>query len=119
MQKFSMVILVSAILAFSQTTVLPPSGTSDAFIRESLVIGDYDGDKTNDLYIKWENSSGDHSETYTIYSYEKSKYLLVVKGSVGGEKYETSGDLNDDGNVEVLIGTKIYSFESGLSKKKL
>jgi hypothetical protein len=91
-------------------------------------IGDFDGDKSDDIFIVWQvnvNVIYYHQSTqngtdltvsmFGVYSHKKSTYLLQEAGNA--TRVET-GDFNGDSLMEFIIGNKIYQSTSVLTKKK-
>lgn len=115
-------IVAIAASSFSQTafpalTKIP--GVNDSDVQKTIVIGDYDGDGSDDIVIEWQSQGSQPAyENYgiAIYSYSKNTYLLQMPWT--GAKSVSFADLNNDKRVEVIIGNKIYAYTSNIVKKK-
>jgi len=81
--KFLLSLLVLCSFSFSQTsfpplTQLPLANVSR--VVQTIVIGDYDGDGTNDILVEFNAGDSNSINTYAIaiYSYTKETYLLQL-----------------------------------------
>jgi len=116
MYKILFTVFLVAVSIFAQTDIPNPPGTSGGTVYQVFTIGDYDGDGCDDILIHWDGNNSDHIE-YSVYSFKKSQHLLTIK--YDGSNYRLAADLNGDKKVEIVVGSKIYSYDSSLSKKKL
>ena len=86
--------------------------------RLSRVIGDFDADGSNDLFMIWEYLGTSYG---AIYSYSQSKYLSIFKHDfsdpASGQVIEY-GNIDSDPGVEVLWKNIIFDYTGGVSKKK-
>jgi hypothetical protein len=124
MNKFLLSLLVLCSFSFSQTsfpplTQLPLANVSR--VVQTIVIGDYDGDGTNDILVEFNAGDSNSINTYAIaiYSYTKETYLLQLNIGYTSTPLISYGDVNNDKKVEVIIGNKIYAYNSSLVKKKI
>jgi hypothetical protein len=114
----------------TQISYTRPSASDISNLYPSLTqnIGDFDGDKSDDIYIIWSiaipysvvNNIGGASwhfdfNFFGIYSLKKGSYILQDVGNAA--KVET-GDFNGDSLVEFIVGKKIYQSSTVLAKKK-
>jgi hypothetical protein len=107
-----------AVSIFAQTNIPTPPGTTGETVYKVIAIGDYDGDGCDDILVWWNHQSPSDIE-YSVYSFKKSQHLLTIKFGDVGNGYQLAADLNGDKKVEIVVGSKIYSYNSTLSKKKL
>jgi hypothetical protein len=120
MQKAFLLCIVLGSLIYGQTTIpYPPEASQNAELRGGKIIGDFDGDGSNDIYFAWYTTvNGVTQGHFGVYSLKKQLYLLKVLSGVDLSLGFDSGDLNNDSKVELLIGNKIYEYTGATAKKK-
>ncbi len=124
LRKFSFILLIFPLVVLSQTAIpKPPEITTADTLIKTGASGDYDGDLNEDVLVYWGFEGAGVGEVInyvSVYSYEKSAHLLVVKGE--GHRWADKiqfVNLNGDYCVELIIRDKIYSFTNTGDKKKL
>lgn len=111
MKKYLIFLAVASMLFAGEHVIPKPSAVTPAMtIKGKEAIGDFDGDKTNDLLIVWHDAAK-NQDLYGVYSYSKNKYLIFVGTAANIKKDYVAADLNKDGKVELVLGFRIYSFD--------
>lgn len=86
-------------------------------------IGDYDGDGTGDILLLtgYGNNTGHTVYRVTVYSYNKKQVVLSVgdiEGTYTLADAVTAADLDGDNTVEIIFGTRIFSYDGGNPSSK-
>lgn len=121
MRKLLLILLFVRLAVLSQTTIPKPSEVSvNESIFQTEIIGDFDGDFSNEIAVWWVESNV-RNPHFSVYSFKKNTHLLVIEstGYPFGSKEAFVGDLDHDGTVEIVILDKIYSFAGTGIKKKV
>lgn len=112
-------LLISAMFCFtfSQTNIPVPIEFLDFDINSVTNIGDFDGDGSEDMVVKF---AGYNIYAISIYSFKKNQHLLKVGPSQNTTfPLSTFGDFNGDKLNEVVIDGIIYEYSNTLAKKKI
>ncbi len=125
MRKFLLILLFIPLVALGQTTIPKPSEVGVAgYVKRTEIIGDFDGDLSNDMSVWWHDSLSGIYTHFSVYSFKKNTHLLVIEGdgypTYNGysTKIKYVGDLDGDNTVEIVIDDKVYSFTNTGIKKK-
>ncbi len=123
LNKLLLILLFIPLVAYSQTTIPVPSIVgSEEHLRATEIIGDFDGDLSNDVCTWW-YGQGNRLEFFTVYSYKKNAHILELSGTgyprpdSVSYKEQFVGDIDGDNTVEIIIGDKVYSFATTGKKK--
>ena len=119
MRYFTLIMFIVSIPCFAQSTIPKPPDYSNYTYGDPCNIGDFDGDGSDEVYIKFVNNAS--GTVFGIYSCKKSEYLLVIKRGTTGNDFPAVpviGDFNGDGKNDIIVNDKVYTTGFTLLKKK-
>jgi hypothetical protein len=120
MSKSLLFIAFLYVCSFSQTSIPNPTGHPNCAFGSIVNIGDFDGDSSDDLFCQFNDVPATMSNYYFgIYSMKKNQFLLIEPGTYDLTKPVAIGDFDGDKLIELVIGSKIYKYNSTLTKKKI
>ncbi len=122
MKKSIIIGLVGVLFLTAGEFDIPTLGTGR--ISRNIIIGDFDNDGNDDVFVETKPDDSNQYSRYGIYSFAKKQYLIEL--SRNSNYYNSYNDytikwanLDGDAGVEVLYEGRIYSYTGGTTTQSV